>query len=192
MHSKEEYLDIVLPYRMKAIDVFRLAVKFALAWKEPKSMRMYFDDELRVTGLSTAWTNPVIESGIVHCRACLEFLGIRQNRNNHTKLSTRTKKRSDDLGIEDYGLPLLTVDDALNPYQGPKEEAESALAAVIHCANKGVAHTTKGQLVNDNDLHLYEIAARGVPTLLINHLYTPLNIPKPDYEIASTLNEESV
>lgn len=184
MHSKAEYLDSVIPYRMKAIDTFRIALRYVLVWHEPKPMEMYFDGRLCVRGLSTAWTNPVVESGIMHCRACLEFLGLRECSGQGLKLAVRNRKRADDYGVEDYDLPLLTIDQALAPYAGTKEEAERALASVIHCANKGVAHMTANQLVVEDDLRLYEIAARGVPALLANHLYIPLGRPVPDYKIA--------
>lgn len=185
MHSKDEFVNIVLPYRMKAIDVFRVALKLELSFEKPKSMKMYFDEKLTITGLSTAWTNPVIESGIMHCRACLEFLGLREDSKNPLKLKNRPNKRSDDYGVEDWGLNLITPEQAVKPYGGPSNEAEKALASVIHCANKGVAHTTAAQMVIDEDRHLYEIAARGVPTLLINHFYVPLGIQPPEYKIGA-------
>ncbi len=168
---------------MKAIDVFRVALKLELSFDKPKKMEMFFDDKLTVEGLSSAWTNPVIESGIMHCRACLEFLGLREDPKQSLKLKNRSGKRDDDYGIEDWGLERVSPEQAVVPYEGPDDEAERALASVIHCANKGVAHTTASQLVVDDDRKLYEIAARGVPTLLINHLYTPLGLEAPDYKI---------
>lgn len=192
MHSKDEYLHTVLPYRMKALDVFRLALRYVLSWEKPKSMKIYFDEKLCIRGHSTAWTNPVIESGIIHSRACLEFLGLRESSSNPLTLVNRKSKRSDDFGIEDFGRPLVTVDEAVKPYAGPSEEAERALASIIHVANKGMAHTTSGQLVVEDDLRLYEIAARGVPTLLINHLYVPLDLQPPDYVTQGTPREGDI
>lgn len=191
MHTSDEYLHIVLPYRMRAIDAFWVALRYVLHWDKPKKMELFFDGELCVRGLSTGWTNPVIESGIMHCRACLEFLGLRENPKHPLTLSRRKSKRLDDFGIEDFDQPLLTIEDAVRPYGGPPEEAERALACVIHCANKGVAHTTAGQIVVEDDLQLYEIAARGVPTLLINHLYVPLGIEPPEYKTKSTARNKS-
>ena len=187
MHTLKEYLDIVIPYRMKAIDTFRVALSYELAWEAPKKLQMYFDEKLSVEGLSTAWTNPVIESGIMHCRACLEFLGLKEDPKNSLKLKTRNGKRDDDFGIEDWGFSCLSVEEAVTPYEGPKDEAERALACVIHCANKGIAHATSGLLVVNDDRNLYEIAARGIPTLIINHLYVPLGIEPPDYKIKANL-----
>jgi hypothetical protein len=185
MHSKDEFVSIVLPYRMKAIDVFRVALKLELSFESPKSMEMYFGEKLTVTGLSTAWTNPVIESGIMHCRACLEFLGLREDAKNPLTLKSRAGKRQDNYGIEDWGLECISPEQAVAPYEGPKDEAEKALASVIHCANKGVAHTTASQMVVEEDRHLYGIAARGIPTLLINHFYIPLGIQPPEYKIVA-------
>ena len=187
MHTSDEYINIVIPYRMKAIDIFRIALRYELAWAAPKKLKMYFDEKLSVEGLSTAWTNPVIESGVMHCRACLEFLGLKEDTKNPLRLKARGRKREDDFGLEDWGLPLLSVEDAVTAYGGPKDEAERALACVIHCANKGVAHPTSGLIIVDDDRRLYEIAARGIPSLLIRHLYTPLGLPPPNYQITASL-----
>ena len=192
MHSKEEFIKIVLPYRMKAIDVFRVALNLELSFEKPKNMKMYFDNKLTVTGLSTAWTNPVIESGIMHCRACLEFLGLKEDPKNPLKLKSRDGKRLDDFGIEDWGFECITPEQAVKPYEGPNEEAEKALASVIHCANKGIAHATASQLIVDEDRGLYEIAARGVPSLLIDHLYLPLGLDPPNYKIGAKIDRVSV
>jgi hypothetical protein len=183
VHTKEEYLNIVIPYRMKAIDVFRVALTYELSWNAPKKLKIYFDEKLSVEGLSTAWTNPVIESGIMHCRACLEFLGLKEDPKKSLKLKTRNGKRDDDFGIEDWGLSCLSVEDAVEPYAGPKEEAEKALACVIHCANKGIAHATSGLIVVDEDRKLYEIAARGIPTLIINYQVPCYSIPMRSYPL---------
>ena len=180
-------MSLVIPYRMKAIDVFRVALRYELSWGERKKLQIYFDGKLSIEGLSTAWTNPVIEAGIMHSRACLEFLGLKEDPKNSLKLKTRAGKRDDDFGIEDWGLPCLSVDEAVAPYEGPKEEAEKALACVIHCANKGIAHATSGLIIVDDDRRLYEIAARGIPTLLINHLYVPLGMQPPEYITKATL-----
>ena len=124
MHSRDEYLNTVLPYRMRAIDVFKIALRYVLSWDEARPMEVYFDGKLCIRGHSTAWTNSVIESGIVHCRACLEFLGLREDPKAPLHLTNRKGKRTDDFGIEDFDLPLVSVADASKPYQGPSDEAE--------------------------------------------------------------------
>ncbi|HSN18577.1 MAG TPA: hypothetical protein VLV87_10260 [Gammaproteobacteria bacterium] len=145
-----------------------------------------------VQGLSTAFTNSNIEAGIIHCRALLEFLGLRCDPRDPSKLIARSGKRDDDFVIEDFVGPAgplvkVTVEQAIAPYAGPKDEAEKAFASIIHCANKGLAHMTGGHIVDLQDIGLYEIASRGVPVLVSNYFYVALGLPTPDYELAKTL-----
>ena len=51
--------------------------------------------------------------------------------------------------------------------------------------NPGIAHMTQAQIINPELLRFLEIASRGVPTLLINHFYIPLDINPPEYKIES-------
>jgi len=184
MHTKDEYINLVLPYRMQAVDVFNVAVRYLMAWKGSKDMEIYFNKKLSITGNSMAFTNPVVESGIIHSRALLEFLGIKSSPKSPSKLTQRNNKRNDDCVIEDFkGLRKITIDEALSPYGGPKDEAETALAFVINCANKGLAHTTYQPIVDEENLKYFDIASRGIPTLIINYFYTPLGLPPPNYKI---------
>lgn len=190
-HSKEEYLNRIIPYRMNAVSVFNLALRYVMKWESPRKLEIYFDDKLSIRGLSTAFTNPVIEAGVMHCRALLEFIGLRCDSKNPNKLIQRGGGREDDFGIEDFSGPngnlqRISIPAALSAYAGSAEEAEKSLATVIRCANKGIAHTTAGHTVEGDNLHHFEIASRGVPTLLVNHLYVPLGLEPPSYKLAST------
>lgn len=182
--SKAEHLSHVIPYRMKALDIFRVALRCVLTWESPKRLEMLFDGELFAGGQSTSWTNPVIESGIIHSRACLDFLGLKEDAKHPRRLVQRKGKSKDgDVIIEDFGLSKLSVEEAVSYYPGTSAEAELALASVVHAANKGVAHMTVEQIMGRDDPRLFEIAARGIPALLISRLYTPLGLPAPDYKI---------
>ncbi len=190
MLTQDEYVVHVIPYRMKAVAVFNLATQFLNHWeRKPKSLEIYFDGKLSIRGLSTAFTNPTIEAGIIHCRALLEFLGLRCDKKNPARLTERHGKQSDDYVIEDFSgpngpLPKITVAQAVAPYSGPKDQAERALAAVIHTANKGLAHMTSGHVVDLGDLELFEIASRGVPTLVANYFYVARGLTPPDWQLA--------
>lgn len=151
-------------------------------------MAIYFDGTLSVEGSSNGFINPAIEAGLMHCRALLEFLGlcVRNGRLQNIGLP----RRQDDIGIESFSnasgaLRLVTPEAAIAHYTGPNEEAEKALLAVFHAANKGFAHFTSGFDPSLVDGDAIEVASRGVPTLIISHLYTPLGLPAPDFEIKS-------
>jgi len=92
--------------------------------------------------------------------------------------------------IEDFSnagcpLRLVTPSEAVAPYKGPPDEAEQALARVIHVANKGLAHSTVGLINDPDDLRLTEIASRGVRALLVNHFYAPLGLTAPAERLTS-------
>ncbi|MDO8426462.1 MAG: hypothetical protein Q7T24_02970, partial [Deltaproteobacteria bacterium] len=126
-------IDKILPYRMQSASILNLALMYVREWDKPKSLEIKFDGKTCIEGLSTAFTNAAIESGIMHCRALLEFLGLKVDSSNHRKLANRTGKQKDDLVIEDFTgqngqLARITIDEALSPYRGDRAEAENALA----------------------------------------------------------------
>jgi len=197
--NQEYFIEKILPYRMEAIHIFNLALKYVNLLNGPKPLQIWFDDQLYIEGLSTAFTNPAIESGIMHCRALLQFLGLTVDKSDNTKLFHRSSKRQDDdLRIEDFTdtegnkLARISIQEARSPYKGDKSEAEKALARVIYIANKRLAHITSDLITNDEDLKLLEIASRGVPVLAINYFYTPMGLESPDFQLKSrTKNDVS-
>jgi hypothetical protein len=135
----------------------------------------------------------VIEAGLVHCRALLEFLGLCQA--NGARLGAVQKRRGGDISIEHFRnasgpLPKVTLDDALNRYAGGRAEAERALLAVFQITNKGIARITEDLIDNPEHGRLIEIASRGVPSLVISHLYTPLGLSAPNYKLTGRPRED--
>jgi hypothetical protein len=177
----------MLPYRMHAVSIFNYALQLRAKWTGAPSMTILIDGKQVMEGNLDAFTNPAIEAGLVHCRALLEFLGL-CNRNG--VLSNIRARRNGDVGIESFSnangpLPMVTPDAALDKYKGERAEAERALLSIFHVANKGLAHTT--QDLSDHPEHgtLLEIASRGIPSLVVSYLYTPLGIAAPGYKITS-------
>ena len=78
---------------------------------------------------------------------------------------------------------MVTPDAVLARYEGGKEDAEKALVEVYRITNKGIAHVTEDLTDNPDHGRLIEIASRGVPSLVVSYLYTPLGLPAPDYKI---------
>ena len=189
MNEHQRLIDKIMPYRMQSASILNLALRYAIQLDAPKPMEVYFDGKLYIEGLSTGFTNSAIEAGIVHCRSILEFLGIKGNASNSSKLAIRNGKRKDDLAIEDFSGPngllsKITIQEAVSPYQGDTDEAEAALSRLIHVANKGIAHFTLGPIEDPEDIRLLEIASRGVPTLAVNYFYTRMGLPAPTYKIS--------
>lgn len=174
--------QLLIEHRMRSVAIGHLALRHAMEWDEVPSISISFNGKQVIEGRATAFTNGAIEAAIIHCRALLEFLGLRGK--SQTELDElRTRGHADDLGLEKFaGLSKLSIGKAVNAYPGDSQEAEAALAYVIYLANKGLAHTSSTFTKHDSGTHLLEIAFRGVPILIINSLYTPLRIKQPDYK----------
>ena len=113
----------------------------------------------------------------------LELLGIKRDRktgglkqtapNKPTKKQTESKEL-DDIRITDFGLPFLTVSEAVSGFSyATPEEVKFALCQVVEIANKTVAHLTAGPSAPGTFPSL-RISCRVVIDLVCRHLYTPL------------------
>ena len=195
MTSRDDVLKVVLPHRLDAIATLNLLTRLRMKWKTPKPMEVRFDGQVQIIGNSNAFANPVVEAGLIHCRALLEFVGLGVSRDDPTKLVQRNaKRRRDDWGIEHFSnaagpLPMVTPKQVISKYKGNPAEAERALAAVLHVANKALAHITSapGGAI---DINLLEIASRGVPAILTSYFFTPLGLNPPTPNIASRARDD--
>lgn len=170
---------------MNAVSIGHLALRHEMSWSEVPSIAIYFDGKQVIEGKATGFTNGAIESAIIHCRALLEFLGLRAK--DAAQLSERGPlTKNDDVGIEHFpGLARVSIAKAVSAYPGPACEAEAALSYVIHVANKGLAHTTERFQPHEAGNRFLEIAFRGVPALMVNNFYIPQGMEPPKYELES-------
>lgn len=181
--TPDEVLNQWIPYRLQAIETLQFAWHLVGESEEPRHVEVIVDGNIKLRGNVAAIANPMIEVGIIHARALLEFLGLCAKSGRLMQIDNR---RKDDIAIEQFSTPtipisIVTPSAALSAYAGPAEEAEKALVAIFEWANKGLAHLTTGILSDQyTDQHL-DIACRGIPVLLHNHLYAKLgkHIPRP-------------
>lgn len=144
---------------MLAVHVLNLAICLRLRWAEPPPMYIFINGKLSVEGNLNAFTNPAIEAGLVHCRALLEFLGLRMT--SQVRTGNVKKRRSRDIGIESFvnanGHQLM-IDPAaaFERYPGGPAEAENAFHAVFLITNKGLAHVTEDLMENPQHGRLIE------------------------------------
>jgi hypothetical protein len=181
----------ILPYRMYAVATLNRALQLRARWSNAPAMAIFVDGKLEIEGNFDAFANPAIEAGLVHCRALLEFLGLCDK---DSVLSNIERRRRGDVGIEHFKnaaghLKMVDPQAVLKRYDGGQAEAEKALLCVFHLANKGLAHITQDLKDHPEQGALLEIASRGIPSLVVSYLYTPLGIPAPDYKITSRPRE---
>jgi len=183
MMTLDEMLNQWIPYRLQAIETLQFAWQWVDESDMPRQVDVLVDGKPKLRGNVAMIANPMIEVGIIHARALLEFLGLCAI---NGKLGQVRNRRPDDIAVEhfstaEFPLSIVAPSAALFAYPGPTKDAEDALVAIFEWANKSLAHLTTGSLSgNYTDRHL-DIACRGIPVLLYNHLYAKLGktIPLP-------------
>ena len=142
----QETLHCLIPYRLDAVETFGLVLRKYGSWGAAQPMQLFFSGELAIEGNSNAFTNPVVETGIIHGRALLEFLGLEMSK--HGKLQRlQRSRRPDDVGIEHFSgaggpLEMVSPAQAVSAWPSDTLEAEEAFLSVFRAANKGLAHLT--------------------------------------------------
>ncbi|WP_454849732.1 hypothetical protein [Rhizobium binxianense] len=176
----------LLDHRMQSVAILNWALGLRSQWEKAPSIAVLVDGKLTLEGNLNAITNPMLEAGLIHCRALLEFLGLCEEKGS---LSQIKKRRPNDVGVEHFSNPsgpltMLPPDIAVSRY-GDRAEAESALLRVFRLTNKGLAHSTSGMIDDPADFNLIEIASRGVPALMVSYFYTPLGLLRPRPRIST-------
>jgi hypothetical protein len=184
MATKDDYITSIIPHRLGMVDILHHALTEMTFDDGAKPLEIYVEGKLKMRGNTNAYSNSAIEAGIINARALLEFLGLKVDPKNSMKLKERNGQRRDDLFIEDFEhegehLVKITIDDVKAHYPGPKEEAEGALARIIHIGHKEIAHPTLGRENTDDDYAMLEIAARGIRALTVSFFFTRLGAPAP-------------
>jgi hypothetical protein len=179
--SKE--LVALIEYRLRAVSIGHLALRYSMAWDVPPAMVINFDGRQVIEGKATGFTNGAIEAAIVHSRALLEFIGLTGATSTALREITR-RQHSDDHAIEHFSaLRKVTVGEAVAYYPGAQAEAEAALAYVVYLANKGLAHTTSTFGMRSEGARLLEIAFRGVPRIVCNRFFVARGVAAPEYQL---------
>lgn len=180
--THDQILNQWIPYRLQAVETLQFAWEWIGESEQQRQVEVVVDGKLKFRGNVAGIANPMIEVGLVHARALLEFLGLATKGG---KL-IQAWRRNDDIAIEQFSisgilLSMVTPSDVFSAYPGPPEEAEQALVAIFEWTNKGLAHLTTGDLSRDFTEQHLDIACRGIRALLHNHLYAKLSrdIPAP-------------
>lgn len=183
----DEDLQRLISHRLDSLSILVLMLEFRLTWAEPKPMRIFVEDKLQFEGLTSLLLNPVVEAGILHIRALLEFLGLK-SKSGMLVTVTPKERRADDAAIELLfdGANLLqavTPEQACAEHPSEPALAEISLAAAIGAANKGMAHFSANYLQNTVEAEQLLLAARITQQLVERYVYKPLGRKRPPVPI---------
>jgi hypothetical protein len=183
----EQKILRLLDHRMQSVATLNWAMETRAQWETAPPIAVHIDGKLRLEGNLNAITNPMLEVGLVHCRAPLEFLGLCEKDGS---LGQIKKPRPTDVGVEHFKnasgpLPMLSAGTAASRYGGDDDEAERALLRVFRLTNKGLAHSTSGMIEDQADFEPVQIASVGALSLMVSYFYTPLGLPRPDTRITT-------
>lgn len=179
--TKEEVLNIWIPYRLQAIETMLWAYNQLHDLPHPRAMEVFVSGEKVLAGDAAAILNPMVEVGFIHARSLLEFMGLSTKRG---KLAEIDRRMPDDIAIEHFsagGVSLAKVSPATvaDTFEGEAGRGERSLVAIFELANKGLAHLSSGFPNCYTSLDL-EIACKGIPVLLKNNFYVKLGRQLPE------------
>jgi hypothetical protein len=174
--SLEEILTIWLPNRIEAVKNATWALELQTRVHGSAAMQASIDGQIHIKGNVALFVRPIIESGFVHTRALLEFLGV-VARNG--KLARVTRRKPTDVAIEHYSvrgkqLQIVTPDEVFAAINMPRPVVEWALVGVIETTNKLLAHVTTGEVLAMAMHGQIQVALEAIPALLRSHIYEKL------------------
>jgi hypothetical protein len=193
--TQQELFEKWIPYRMSSVQLGQIVVKHLINGTDlrKQSLKVYFDNELKFTGIGVAFTNMAIESSLVHGRALIEFMGLKiDNASGTVKEINPNSRRRDDVGIEMLSdsngpLPFATLADLSRRWPGDQAQMHRAFQSFITVTNKALMHFTSNE--EKVDYIQLDIVLREINALVVSHVYTPLKRPEP--ELANNALTES-
>ena len=185
--NSEDYLGRLLPHRLDALAIAVLMLKFRMQWEEPKPMQIYVDQKLQFEGMTTMFTNPALEVGVLHARALLEFMGLKAASGVLIQVVPNSRQR-DDAAIEKLigpagPLPLVTPEEAGAIHKNDPEGARQALAQTIVAGHKGLAHSSATYFSRPVHADSILLALQVTQQLIEHYVYFPLGRQRPQVPI---------
>ncbi|MGD0961264.1 MAG: hypothetical protein ABSB19_15765 [Methylomonas sp.] len=180
---KNDMLNEHIPYRLTQLD--------GLCWASEELLKKQLSDKWDITKTSDAstkieltdvrqLTNPLMETGLIHCRQLLNFLGFNLAKNTGQLEEIKRPGKNDDFSIVKLKLDQLTLAQLRSSPTGLPNDIENACQRSLFAINKGVAHFTDSNsgrsVVNDALL-----CANTIIWLIEEYVYRKLSHSVPPY-----------
>ncbi|MDR7378641.1 hypothetical protein J2X19_003335 [Rhodoferax ferrireducens] len=176
--SLEEIQAIWVPYRVAAVQNAAWALDLMAQVSTEVSVQATIAGKIHLEGDLALFLNPIIESGFMHARALLEFLGLAVK---NGKLITVARRQPSDVAIEHYcwhdkQLPKVSPDEVFDAINMPRIVVEWALVGIVENTNKLLAHVTTGEVLSMAMLGQIQVALEGMPALIGRYFYARLGL----------------
>lgn len=147
--SLEEVVSSWLPRRIHAVNNAAWAMGIQSKTSGAEELRMSIDDTLHFTCYAGNFILPIIEIGLVHARALLEFIGLKAK---DGKLHQVKNRLQSDIAIEHYEangqrLSMVSPAEICEFINMPAPVVEWSLVWIIEETNKSLAHITTGEIL---------------------------------------------
>jgi hypothetical protein len=190
--EQKEFLEDVVRTTLDNFSMARCLVSFLIAYKKANLPFPGATIQLSGNGPSATipGTNcgffviPVIHMAILDCRRSLEFFGLNCNYTTN-RLMPFKGRRSDDLGIEHFGLDRVTPSLFIEATSSVIPEEVEPIAVQVHkYGSKRLAHST----MSESTVMLPAI--RDISSVLIEahmrFLFDALSLPRPSINPSDT------
>ena len=126
------------------------------------------------------FTTPVIQMAILDCRRSLEFFGLAFDSDNHAIVPIKMR-RKDDLGIEHFGLPRVTIFQLTSSSIAvASPPIEQLITDIYLWSNKRLAHLT---LLDPNiKLETIRDVSKVLADAYLRLLFDGLGRPRPQIQ----------
>jgi hypothetical protein len=183
MSELDQVRESDIPYRMYAVHALPAALRLLSRYNTDQIMDIVVGNQSVLIGNLNNYINPAIESGVMHGRVLLEFLGLCESSG---KLDSTKNKRPGDVSIEDFKLPKVSPEEAISLCKSSYPSVnESVYVTLIHLANKGIAHTTTSLAIQDNQSAQLTAASECIIFLVQNCFYSKLGLSNIEFRFAS-------
>jgi hypothetical protein len=181
-------LEEALLYKLNAVHQLELALHKHMKWVDDGNRPMIevkFDGKTAFVGNSNAYLNPVMESGILHLRSLIEFVGFKCDPQGERLLQV-SKRYPDDAGVEKLEangkkLKIFNLEELTTELGDKADMILSSLAFVSWLANKFVAHFTTILNYDQGTLFKILVASQSMPIIIINHIFLAHKMLAPEY-----------
>lgn len=179
--SLDEVAKEWIPYRIDAVRGATWTMEMQTRVHGSEKMSISIRNKFEYDGYVGYFLQPMLEIGLVHARALLEFVGLYAKNGNLEQINRR---RPNDIAIEHYSvdgrqLSMVTPTEICSYIDMPDVVVLWSLVGIIEQTNKNLAHVTTGEILNMAMHGQIRCALNALPDVIERCFYNELRLENP-------------